>query len=168
MLSQQDIPPKELEQESHNRLPLFPHHQTIPSLTSNPCPTALVLARYKWVVPEPCVCSTPIWVHGLFAVYAFAIACGFVWSYCAFCCSFLTLCGVDEPLGLHSLHFISSLGWVLLGYRPFLLQYSPCLLSLLVRGSIDTSTVPLYCFCHVLLNCAYRASFGSTTYFSFT
>ena len=33
----------------------------------------------------------------------------------------LTLCGVDESLGLHSLHLVSSLGWVLLGYGLVLL-----------------------------------------------
>ena len=33
----------------------------------------------------------------------------------------LTLCSVVESLGLHSLHLISSLGWILLGYRLFLL-----------------------------------------------
>ena len=33
----------------------------------------------------------------------------------------LTLCGVDESLGLRSLHLVSSLGWVLLGYELFLL-----------------------------------------------
>ena len=33
----------------------------------------------------------------------------------------LTLCGMDESLGLHSLHLVSSLGWVLLGYGPSLL-----------------------------------------------
>ena len=38
---------KELEQESQNRLPYSPHHQTIPSLTSNPWPTIPVLAGYK-------------------------------------------------------------------------------------------------------------------------
>jgi len=56
------------------------------------------------------------------------------------------------------------LGWVLLRYGLFLLQYNPCLLSLLVRGSIDTFAAPLYCFCHVLLNRAYKASFGSAMY----
>lgn len=33
----------------------------------------------------------------------------------------LTLCGEDELLGLHFLHLVSSLGWVLFGYRHFLL-----------------------------------------------
>ena len=33
----------------------------------------------------------------------------------------LTLYGVNESLSLHSLHLISSLGWILLGYRLFLL-----------------------------------------------
>ena len=33
----------------------------------------------------------------------------------------LPLCGLDESLDLHSLHLVSSLGWVLLGYGPFLL-----------------------------------------------
>ena len=33
----------------------------------------------------------------------------------------LTLCGVDESLGLRSLYLVSSLGWILLGYESFLL-----------------------------------------------
>ena len=53
------------------------------------------------------------------AVHMFAIACGFVATRSA--TYFLTLCGVDESLGLHSLHLASSLGWALLGYGPFLL-----------------------------------------------
>ena len=32
----------------------------------------------------------------------------------------LTLCCVDESLGLHSLHFVSSLGWALLECGLFL------------------------------------------------
>ena len=38
---------------------------------------------------------------------------------CSVAC--LTLCGMDESLVLHSLHLVSSLGWVLLGYGFFLL-----------------------------------------------
>ena len=38
---------------------------------------------------------------------------------CSVAC--LTCCGVDESLGLHSLHLVSSLGWVLLGYGLVLL-----------------------------------------------
>ena len=34
----------------------------------------------------------------------------------------LTFCGMGESLGLHSLHLISSLGWVLLGCGPLLLS----------------------------------------------
>ena len=86
------FPLKELEWESQNRLPFSPHYQTISSLTSDPWPTAPVLAGYKWVVPEPYVCLTSIW-HVLLLI--------------------LTLCGVDESLGLHSLHLISFLGWAL-------------------------------------------------------
>ena len=54
------FPPKELEREPQNRLPPSLHHQTIPSLTSDPWATAPVLAGYKLVVPESCACSTPI------------------------------------------------------------------------------------------------------------
>ena len=57
-------------------------------------------------------------------------------------------------LGLHSLHLVSSLGWVLLGHRPFLLQFDPCFLLLLVCGLTNTSAMPLYCFHHTLLRCA--------------
>ena len=67
---------KELEQEPQNRLPRSPCRQTIPFLTSNPWPTAPVLARYKWVVPKPCACSTSMCVHGLSVVHAFAMAWG--------------------------------------------------------------------------------------------
>ena len=80
--------PKELEREFQNRLPPSPHRQTIPFLISDPWLTVLVLAGYKWVVPEPCPCSTPMWVYGSSAAHAFAIACGFVWCCCTFCCLF--------------------------------------------------------------------------------
>ena len=33
----------------------------------------------------------------------------------------LTLCGMDESLGLHSLLLVSSSGWVLLRHGPFFL-----------------------------------------------
>ena len=112
-------PLKELKRESQNRLPPSPHCQIIPSLTSYPWPTAPVLARYKWVVFEPYACSTPMWIYGLSVVYAFAIACGFVWSCYAFCCLFLTLCGVDESLGLHSLHLVSPLAGFCFGMGLF-------------------------------------------------
>ena len=82
--SSRTFPPKELEQESLNRLPLYPYHQTIPSLTFDSWPTMLVLVGCKWVVPEPCACSIPMWVHGLSAVHAFAITCESFWSRCVF------------------------------------------------------------------------------------
>ena len=72
--------PKKLEREPQNRLPPSPHRQTIPSLTSDPWPIALVLARYKWVVLEPYACSTSMWVKGLSAVHAFAMDWGLVWT----------------------------------------------------------------------------------------
>ena len=56
--SSKTFPPKKLEREPQNRLPPSPHHQTIPSLTSDPWPITLVLAGYKWMVPEPYACST--------------------------------------------------------------------------------------------------------------
>ena len=71
--------PKELEREPQNRLPPFPHRQTIPSLTSDLWPTTHVLAGYKWVVLELCACSTFICVHGLSVVHAFAMTWGLVW-----------------------------------------------------------------------------------------
>ena len=82
------FPPKELEREPQNRVPPSPHRQTTPSLTFDAWPTASVLAGYKLVVPKYCVCSTPMWVHCLFGVHAFAIACGFVWHCCVFYCLF--------------------------------------------------------------------------------
>ena len=114
-------PLKELVWKSQNRLPPSPYRQTISSFTSDPWPTAPILAGYKWVVPGPYACSTLIWIPSLSAVHAFAIACGFFWFCCVFCCLFLTLCGVDESFGLHSLYIVSSLGWVLLGHRLFFL-----------------------------------------------
>ena len=67
---------------------------------------------------------------------------------CTFCYSFLTSCGVDESLGFHSLYLASSLGWVLLGHGPFLLQSNPYPLC----GSADTFAAmsPRY-FCHVFI-----------------
>ena len=85
------FPPKELKREPQNRLSTSPHRQTIPSLTSDPWPTPPILAGYKWVVPEPCSCSTPIWVHCLPGVLTFAVTCGFVWSCYGFCCLFNSL-----------------------------------------------------------------------------
>ena len=64
---------------------------------------------------------------------------------CSFYHSFLTSCGVGELLGFRSLYLAFSLGWVLLGHRPFLLQSSPCLLC----RSTDTSAMPPHCLCHV-------------------
>ena len=61
-----------------------------------------------------CVCSTSIWVLCFFGIHAFAIAYRFVWLYCTLWCLFNS-CGVDEFIGLYSLHLISSLGWALLG-----------------------------------------------------
>ena len=59
----------------------------------------------------------------------------------------LTLCGVDESLGFHSLYLVSSLGWVLLRYGPFsLIQPLSPLLS--VYRLTGAPTTPLHCFCH--------------------
>ena len=70
---------------------------------------------------------------------------------CTFCYSFLTLCGVDESLGLHYLHLVSSLVWVLLRCEPFLIQFSPCLFLLLVCRLASIPAMPLHCFCHVII-----------------
>ena len=91
--SSRTFPPKELEHESLNRLPLYPYHQTIPSLTSDSWPTVLVLAGCKWVVPESCACSTPMWVHGFSVVHAFAIAYESLWSRCVFLLLIFNLLG---------------------------------------------------------------------------
>ena len=71
--------PKNLEREPQNRLSPSPDHQTISSFTSDPWSTTLVLAGYKWVVPESCACSTSMCVHGLSAVHAFAMTWGLAW-----------------------------------------------------------------------------------------
>ena len=47
----------------------------------------------------------------------------------------LTFCGVDESLGLYSLHLVSSLGCVLLRCGPLLLSIWP--LSLFTLGLWD-------------------------------
>ena len=65
--------PKYLEWELQNRLSLSLHHQTIPSLTSDPWPTTLVLVGYEWVVLELSACSISMCVRGLFAIHAFAM-----------------------------------------------------------------------------------------------
>ena len=78
--------PKEFERKPQDRLFPSPHRQTIPSLTSDPWPTNLVLAGYKLVVPKPCACSTPMYVHGLFVVHAFAMTWRLAYT---FYCSFL-------------------------------------------------------------------------------
>ena len=67
------FPLKVLEQESQNSLSLSPHRQTIPSLTSDPWLTNPILAGYKWVVFEPCACSTSMCVLGLSVIHAFAM-----------------------------------------------------------------------------------------------
>ena len=67
------FPPKELKREPQNRLSPSPHHQTMPSFTFDPWPTTPVLAGYKWVVLEPCACSTSMCVHSLSTVHAFTM-----------------------------------------------------------------------------------------------
>ena len=85
-----------------------------------------------WLVCYSCICHSLGGLPGL--CYTF-------------CCSFLTSCGMDESLGLHSLYLASSLGWVLLGHGPFLLQSNPCRLC----GSADPSAISPHCFRHVII-----------------
>ena len=70
---------KELDWKPQKRLFPSPHHQTILSLTFDPWPITLVLARKKWVVPKSCAYSTFVCVHGMLAVHAFAMTWGLVW-----------------------------------------------------------------------------------------
>ena len=114
--------PKVLKRKAQNKLSPSSYRQTISSLTSDPWPIIPVLAGCKWVVLEPYACSTSMCVHGLSTVHAFAMTWGL---FCMFYYSFLTSCGMDECLGFHSLCLNSFLGWVLLGYGPFLLQSIP-------------------------------------------
>ena len=153
------LPPKELKQKPLNRLPPSPHHWTIPFLTSDLWPTAPVLTRYKWGMPIPCACSTFICVHGLSVVHALpwpeglSVVHALPWPRglsdlrYTFCYSFLTFCGLDESLDFHSLYLASSLGWVLLGHGPFLLQSNPYPLCV----SVDTIAMSPRCFCHVII-----------------
>ena len=55
MTSQQDIFPKRASVGTLKQAPPFSHHQTTPFQTSDLWPTSPVLARYKQVVPKPCV-----------------------------------------------------------------------------------------------------------------
>ena len=156
------FPPKELEQEPHNRLSPSPHHQTIPSLISKLWPTTPVLVGYKWVVPEPCGCSTSMCVHGLPAVHAFAMTWGLFW--------FL----------LHVLLLIFDLlwrGWVI-GLSFFISCFFPWL-GLAWVWTFPSSIQPLpslwvgWHFCHATplflpcyyLTCACWASFGPVVHF---
>ena len=86
---------------------------------------------------------------------------------CTFCYSFLTSCGMDESLGLHSLHLISFFGlgltciWALfpsvrpLSFFTFSLWVDQC----------SYHAIPLLLPCYHL-TCACWASFGPATYFS--
>ena len=67
-------------------------------------------------------------------------------------------------LGLYPLHFVSFLGWVLLGQGPFLLQFDPCFFLFLVYGPTSIPATPLYCFCHVT---TWLVLTGPAMYFSF-
>ena len=40
--------------------------------------------------------------------------------------------------------------WVLLGHRPFLLQFDSCFLLFLVCGLTSILIMPLHCFCHAI------------------
>ena len=143
------FPPKELEQESHNRLSPSPHHQTIPSLTSGLWPTTPVLARYKWVclspvhAPLPCksmVCLS--FMHLPLSVSLSGLAVHFF-------CLFLTFCGMGESrssffafrflLGLH-------LAWA----RSLSSSIRPLFPLLLVCGLTSIPNVPLHCLYHVI------------------
>ena len=118
------FPPKELEQESHNRLPPSPHHQTISSLTSGPWPTTPVLARYKWVclslVHAPLPCKSMVCLSFMHLPLSVSLSGLAVHLFCLF----LTFCGMGES-GSSFFAFVSFLGCVLLGHGPFLLQFSP-------------------------------------------
>ena len=113
--------PKEFERESHNRLPHSPHRQTIPSLTFDPWPTTLVLAGYKWVSLGLVHAPLPYESMACLLFMRLPLPAGLSSLAVHFAAYFLTLCGMDELLDLHSLHLVSSLGWVLLGHGPFLL-----------------------------------------------
>ena len=121
------FPLKEFEQELQNRLSLSPHHQTMPSLTSDPWLTTPVLAGYRLIVLGPCACSTSVYVQSLSAAHTFSMDWRFIY---AFCCSFLISYGVNYFLILHSLWLASSKGWALLDYGLFSLLVQ-CLLLLL-------------------------------------
>ena len=51
---------------------------------------------------------------------------------CSVAC--LTFCAMGKSLGFHSLHLVSSLGWVLLGY-----------------GLTSTPTMSLHCSCYDII-----------------
>jgi len=97
-----------------------------------------------------CACFASIWVHCFSGTHAFAIAYKFVWLCCTLWCLFNS-CGVNEFLGLHSLHLISSLGWALLGYGLSLLKFNPCLFSSFIHGLAGALAIPLHCSCYNII-----------------
>ena len=78
---------------------------------------------------------------------------------------FLTLCDMEELLGLYSLYLVPSLGWALLRYRffPFSIQPLP---SLWVGWHFCHAAPLLLSCCY--LTCAYWTSFGLAIQFPFT
>ena len=114
------------------------------------------------MVPEPCVCSTSMCVHGLSIVHAFAITWGLV---CTFYYSFLTSCGMNESLNFHSLYLLSWAGpCLIVGFsfsNPFLtlfvshlilLSCHPVILAMLLFNLCLTSFFWVCCmlsFCSI-------------------
>ena len=122
------FPPKEFEREPQNRPSLLPHHQTIQFFTFDLWPTTPVLARYRLVVPRPCVYSTSVYIQSLSVAHAFAMDWRLAYS---FYYSFLTSYGVNCFLTLPSSWLAPSKGWALLdrGLFSLLVHYLFLLLA---------------------------------------
>ena len=115
--SSRTFPPKEFERESQNRHPPSPHRQITPFLTFDPWPTVPILAGTGWwnlsLMRASLLCESIAYL----AFTRLLLPMGFSGiAVCSAIC--LTFCGVVELLGLYSSHFVSSLGWVLLGCGP--------------------------------------------------
>ena len=118
------------------------------------------MARYRLVVSGPYAYSISVYVQSLFATHAFVMDWRFAY---AFCCSFLTSCGVNCFLILHSLWLTSSKGWAFLNYGLFSLL-AHCLL-LLLACQYSCHNILLFLLRRYLIHACW-ASFGPTVYSS--
>ena len=149
--------PIELEREPKNRFSFLPtarpHLSYLWPVAHFPC-IGWIQVNGVWAL---CACPTSIWVHCFSGFHAFAIAFR-IWY-------LFNSCGINEFLGLHSLHLISSSGWILLecglsllnsAHVPFFLPF--------VHGLARALAKPLHCSCydiiHLFLPCYFFWAYG--------